>query len=286
MSLDVAAGLLTCPHCRGVLVLEPGQARCPAGHTFDVARQGHLNLLARPQPKNADTAAMLEARSRVLRGLYADVVALVADTAATLRPRVVVDAGAGTGQYLAAVIDALPQAVGIATDVSVAAARRAASAHPRLASVVADTWRGLPVVDSAADLVLCVFAPRNPADFARLLPPGGHLLVVTPEPGHLAQLRATYGLLDLDPDKDTRLEQSLAGLFSPLASTRLSRGVAASANEVADVVAMGPNAFHGARETGPATVEIDVRCRTYRRLENAAHGERDLRDREEGEDER
>ncbi|HSN10848.1 MAG TPA: methyltransferase domain-containing protein, partial [Propionibacteriaceae bacterium] len=218
MSLDVAAGLLSCPLCHGVLDLGPHQARCVAGHTFDVARQRHLNLLGRPQPKNADTASMLLARSRVLTGLYADVVALVADTAAALGPRILVDAGAGTGQYLAATLDRLPHAVGIATDVSVAAARRAASAHPRLASIVADTWRGLPVVDHAADLVLCVFAPRNAADFSRILAPGGHLVVVTPEPGHLREVRATYGLLDLDPDKDRRLEQSLAGHFEPVTS--------------------------------------------------------------------
>ncbi|MHB1008660.1 MAG: putative RNA methyltransferase [Propionibacteriaceae bacterium] len=286
MSLDVAAGLLTCPSCRGVLDLATLQARCPAGHTFDVARQGHLNLLGRPQPKNADTGSMLLARSRVLEGLYADVVALVAETAAALRPRVVVDAGAGTGQYLAATLDALPDAVGIATDVSVAAARRAASAHPRLASVVADTWRGLPVADRSADLVLCVFAPRNPADFSRLLAPGGHLVVVTPEPGHLETVRATYGLLDLGPDKGRRLRQSLSGLFEPLSSSRFTRTLDASAEEVRDVVAMGPNAFHGMQATGPARLEIDVRCRTYRRLQHAAHGEGDLPKREDGQDER
>lgn len=286
MSLDVAAGLLTCPSCHGVLDLVTAQARCPAGHTFDVARQGHLNLLGAPQPKNADTGSMLLARSRVLDGLYGDVVALVAETAAALGPRVVVDVGAGTGQYLAATLDAVPGAVGIATDVSVAAARRAASAHPRLASVVADTWRGLPVTDQSADLVLCVFAPRNPAEFSRLLAPGGHLVVVTPEPGHLETVRAAYGLLDLDPGKDRRLKQSLSGLFEPVSSTRFTRMVDATAEEVRDVVAMGPNAFHGTRATGPAKVEIDVRCRTYRRLQHAAHGESDLPEREDGEDER
>jgi 23S rRNA (guanine745-N1)-methyltransferase len=209
---------------------------------------------------------MVEARGRVLSAVYGAVVALVADAVAACRPQVVLDAGAGTGQYLAAALDRLPDAVGIATDVSVAAARRAARAHPRIASVVADTWRGLPVRDGVADVVSCVFAPRNPTDFARVLAPGGHLVVVTPEPGHLAGVRAAHGLLDLDPDKDERLAAALDGLFAPEDSQRLSVAVDATADQVADVIAMGPNAFHGAPTAVPALVEIDVRCRTYRRL--------------------
>lgn len=286
MSLDLASGLLVCPHCHGVLDLGPRTACCPNGHSFDVARQGYLNLLGGPQPRNADTASMLEARSRVLSGLYEDVVALVARTVAALGARVVVDTGAGTGHYLAACLESLPEAVGIATDVSVAAAKRAASAHPRLASVAADTWKGLPLTDGAADVVLCVFAPRNPAEFFRVLAPAGHLVVVTPELGHLQNLRAAYGLLDLDPDKDTRLEESLAGRFTILSSDRLTRLVEATAEQVADVIEMGPNAFHGSPVTTPERLEIDVRCRTYRRLEHCPDSEGDLPQGEAGQHER
>ncbi len=286
MSLDVAVGLLACPHCQGVLELAPSSARCSEGHAFDVARQGYLNLLGGPQPRNADTAAMLDARSRVLRSLYADVVALVARAVADVGAGVVVDAGAGTGQYLVATLDGLTDdAIGIATDVSVAAARRAASIHSRIASVAADTWRGLPIKDGVVDAVLCVFAPRNPADFSRVLAPGGHLVVVTPEPGHLRGLRGAYRLLDLDPDKDERLEQSVKGLFELVSSERLTRPVDAAADQVADVIAMGPNAFHGAPATSPERLEIDVRCRTYRRLEKGANGPGDLPQREGRQDE-
>jgi 23S rRNA (guanine745-N1)-methyltransferase len=285
VSLDVAAGLLTCPHCRRALEIDTSRAHCPEGHSFDVARQGYLNLLGGPQPKNADTTPMIEARSRVLSGLYGVVVAHVASAVAAVGGRVVVDAGAGTGQYLAAALDALPDAIGIASDVSVAAARRAAGAHPRLAAITADTWRGMPIVDSAADVVMCVFAPRNPADFYRVLAPGGHLIVVTPEPGHLRSLRAAYGLIDLDPDKDARLEQSMGGLFELVASQRLTRPVDASAEQVADVIKMGPNAFHGAPATTPERLELDVRCRTYRRLQHGVDGQGDLPHGEGREDE-
>lgn len=284
MALSHASGTLACPRCGEVLTLTPDTARCPAGHAYDVARQGYLNLLGGPQPANADSAAMIEARSRVLSGVYGDVVALVADAIAATRARVVVDAGAGTGQYLAAALDLLPGAVGIATDVSVAAARRAARAHPRLASVVADTWHGLPVRTGVAQAVCCVFAPRNASEFARVLSPGGRLVVVTPEPGHLASVRAAYGLLDLDPDKDERLALALADRFELADSQRLTSVVDATAGEVADVIAMGPNAFHGTPVTEPTRLEIDIRCRTYLRLEQRASRDDDLPHGETGED--
>ncbi len=284
MALAHAAGLLVCPRCGEELTLDADAARCPTGHAYDVARQGYLNLLGGPQPANADTAAMLEARGRVLAGVYGDVVALVADAVAATGAGVVVDVGAGTGQYLAAALDTMPDAVGIATDVSVAAARRAARAHDRLASVVADTWRGLPVRSGVVQAVCCVFAPRNAAEFARVLSPGGRLVVVTPEAGHLASVRASYGLLDLDPDKDERLAQALDGLFELVDSHRLTTIVDATAEQVADVIAMGPNAFHSTPVTEPARLEIDVRCRTYVRLEDRAGRDDDLPDGEPGED--
>ena len=283
MALSHADGLLACPRCGSPLSVEAGVVRCPDGHAYDVARQGYLNLLGGPQPANADSAAMIEARGRVLSEVYGDVVALVADAVAATGADVIVDAGAGTGQYLAAALDRLPDAVGIATDVSVAAARRASRAHDRLASIVADTWRELPVRTGVAQVVSCVFAPRNAAEFARVLSPEGHLVVVTPEPGHLASVRASYGLLDLDPDKDERLAQSLGGLFTLVDSQRLTTVVDATAAQVADVIAMGPNAFHGTPVTEAMRIEIDVRCRTYV-LEDHAGRDDDLPHREPGED--
>ena len=95
MALSHADGLLACPRCGSPLSVEAGVVRCPDGHAYDVARQGYLNLLGGPQPTNADSAAMIEARGRVLSDVYGDVVALVADAVAATRADVVVDAGGG-----------------------------------------------------------------------------------------------------------------------------------------------------------------------------------------------
>ena len=73
-------------------------------------------------------------------------------------------------------------------DISARALRRAARAHPAIGAVGWDTWRPFPVRDAVMSLVLDVFAPRNAAEFRRVLRDDGALIVVTPAPGHLAEL--------------------------------------------------------------------------------------------------
>ena len=249
--------------------------RCDQGHRYDLARQGYLNLSAGPQPANADTPAMVAARERFLAsGVYDPIADAACRVAAPSDGARMLDAGAGTGRLLAALLDTAGFGAaghpdtnaprGVALDVSTAAARRAARAHPRLGAVVADVWRALPIVDDCVDLVVSNFAPRNPAEFARVLHPGGHLLTITPMSDHLAELRRTYGLLQIQTDKADRLAASLADRFAPVATDRLHRRDLWSAEVVADAIAMGPNAFHqgsdlAARQSADVTVSVELR---------------------------
>src|SRR5688500_16776723 len=196
--------LLRCPVCAGDFAMREIAVACERGHAFDVARQGYLNL-AGSTPHSGDSAAMLEARAQFLGGgHYSPLVAALVEQAQRFEMAggggAVVDLGAGTGFYLAAVLDALSGWVGLAVDVSKYAARRAARAHPAAAAVVADVWQPLPIKDHAADLVLDVFAPRNIAEVIRILHPGGAFLVVTPAPDHLSELVAPLGLVAVDPE--------------------------------------------------------------------------------------
>ena len=125
MAIAAAAGLLTCPHCGQELVLDGTGARCAAGHSWDLARQGYLNLLAGPQPRNADSVEMLAARSRVLdSGLFDPLLELVAGH--TRQARRILEVGAGTAHYLRHCLRDDPAAAGVALPVSLPAARLAA----------------------------------------------------------------------------------------------------------------------------------------------------------------
>jgi len=247
-----ALPLLSCPNCAAALELDDTGVLCTRGHRFDVSRQGYLNLLGGPQPANADTPAMIAARDRVhATGVFAPVRELLGRVCAG-RARIL-EVGSGTGAYLQAALGEAPTSVGVAMDISTAAARGAAKLDPRIAAVVADVWQRFPLADAGLDAVLAIFAPRNFAEFARVLAPSGQLVVITPEPDHLVELRTTHQLLGLHPQKAAAVAAHAKEDFELVDRLRHRSTFAADAALVADLIAMGPNAFHELPETVEAT---------------------------------
>ncbi|MFI6760266.1 putative RNA methyltransferase [Micromonospora sp. NPDC050417] len=267
---------LRCPVCgeplSGVETEGARALRCPRGHSFDLARQGYVNLLAGRAPHTGDSPGMVTAREEFLGAGHYDLVsaalaaaatgssatetsAAESDSADATYPRLVVDAGAGTGWHLAAVLDAIPDAVGLALDVSKPALRRAARAHPRAAAALCDTWQTLPLADASTTLLLNVFAPRNGPEFRRVLRPDGLLLVVTPAADHLTELVEQLDLLRVDPTKSDRVAGSLGDGFDLVGRSRHIRRMRLRRAEVATLVGMGPSAWHIAPARLAARIE-------------------------------
>lgn len=283
-ALTRALPLLRCPHCgRGMAPSATGAA-CPTGHSFDRARQGYLTLLGgRGRRFPGDTAAQVLARERVQEsGLFDPVARAVAETAArTLHTghvgRVVMDVGAGGGYYLAHTLrrlarDGATPPLGIGTELSVPAARRLARVHPDAAALIADTWAGLPVADGVVDLVQVVFAPRNVREFARLVRPGGGLVVVVPGPDHLEPLRTAAGMLTVAPDKSRRLAAGPDTGFDLGGVREVGVTVTVPAATARDLALMGPSGVHLDPDAltrrlgaGEQAVRLDVGVWSFRR---------------------
>ncbi|MGP3916438.1 putative RNA methyltransferase [Nonomuraea sp. 10N515B] len=156
---------------------------------------------------------------------------------------VIVDAGTGTGHYLATVLNAVSDGIGMAFDVSKHAVRRAARVHPRAGAFVADVWRPLPIRDGVADVVIDVFAPRNGPEFRRILRPDGVVVVVTPARTHLSPLVEELGLLSVDEEKERRVARSMEG-FAETGRRSIEFDMELSPEDIAQVVGMGPSAWH------------------------------------------
>ncbi|MBO1420037.1 putative RNA methyltransferase [Streptomyces sp. FH025] len=241
---------LACPHCAQALTRHERSLRCPAGHSFDLAKQGYVSLLAGDaHTGTGDTAEMVAARADFLAAdHYRPIADALAEAAAAALPDdpegLVADLGAGTGHYLAHVLDSLPGRVGAALDISKYALRRAAKAHPRIGAVVCDAWRPLPLRDASAELVLNVFAPRNGPEIRRVLRPGGTLLLVSPTARHLRELVDALGLLSVDEEKQRRIDEKLGPYLTPVGQRQVEFTLRLSAQDVRTVVGMGPSAWH------------------------------------------
>jgi len=146
--------------------------------------------------KTYDASAVLHAEVRGNLLARLDLMAMV--------PRVVVDAGAGTGHASHALIRRYPKALVIALDSSalmLQAAGRRQSWLRRFARVRADAER-LPLADGSVDLILSNLMLQwcNPdpvfAEFRRVLAPHGLLSFTTLGPDTLRELRSAWGEVD------------------------------------------------------------------------------------------
>lgn len=243
---------LRCPRCERDLD-SAGTAgwslSCSAGHSYDANKRGYLNTVDRSRGILGDTAPILQARQRFLdAGHYAP----IADAIVAALPNVagldLLDSGCGTGYYLAAVLEHRPDWRSLALDVSVDAVA-AAVRQSHGPGLVADVWRPLPVRDDRADVILCVFAPRNAAEFARVLRPGGRLVVVTPAADHLIELREAGRIIGIQENKLAHLDAAMNGQLTLDSRSAVAYDVSLSAEDVQHLAGMGPSGHHESTQT-------------------------------------
>ena len=254
-----------------------------SGHSYDVAKQGYVTLAAGAGLKHkGDDMDMVTARETYLAmGHFAPFVeavtgavqdALDSASLAESTPASLLEVGAGTGYYLAHTLDSIAESRGVGLDISPHAAKHLAKCHPRVGAVVADVWERLPLRDESVDAISVVFAPRNPAEFQRVLAPGGQVIVLTPGAGHLDELREPLGILGVEEGKVERMYQQAEGHLEQAAdSVDISFPIELDKASIAAQVGMSPSARHiSAGELAermaalPPTLTVTARARLDR----------------------
>jgi 23S rRNA (guanine745-N1)-methyltransferase len=265
--------LLRCPVCHLDLNAAAGALVCPNRHSFDLAREGYVNLLRgrrRQLASSGDSREQLRYRTAFLDADHFDDIAVhIAEhiqqsgTKPILGEWHILDAGSGTGHHLARIVEALQRPViGLGPDISRDAARQAARRWPMLAFAVADLWTEWPVQDAALDLVISIFAPKNFSEAARLLRPGGWLALTYPGSDHMAELRSRYGLMRQHEPAGARYAEAAKRFIGPPEIHRLRRKIVLDGATIRSAILMGPNARHTNistldAEPGPSMVTLD-----------------------------
>ena len=237
--------MFRCPVCKGALVEGERAWRCEDGHSYDVAREGYVNLLIthqRRQREPGDSAEMLRHRRRFLdAGHYAplkDAITALVPVGAS-----VLDVGCGEGYYTRDLPNPL-----WGVDIAKAAVRMAAKRGAADGRYAVASAYDLPVLDGAADVVLSVFAPLHSPEFERVLRPGsGRVITVVPGPRHLDGLKARFFdepevHSDEGPFEREGATTSLRRAAEPVAVTYDL--VLDDADAIADLVHMTPYAWY------------------------------------------
>lgn len=238
-----------CPVCGEKLEESGGAVRCKAGHSFDKAKEGYVNLLLASRMRTkapGDSKEMVAARHRFLNGggyaPFAEELARLCTELARKKGGVlhILDAGCGEGYYDSVICAALEkEGLGYELagfDISKAAVRLAAKRKiPHAAFAVASSFAA-PVETGWADVVLNVFSPFAGSEFHRCLAAGGRLIYAVPTAGHL------MGLKDVlyDEPYENPCQQVAYEGFSLAGETRVDDSLSVQGQAISDLFAMTP----------------------------------------------
>ena len=249
---------LLCPLCGQPLFLADRVYKCEAGHSFDVARQGYVNLLPVQQKHSlnpGDTKEQVLGRREFLDGgFYAPIAQAVCDLAREAGcTGPILDVGCGEGYYSAKLKEALDAEL-VGLDISKEAVRYAAGRYKDARWLCASAAH-LPVADHSVGLLTSLFAITIPEEFSRVLRPDGAYIQVLAAADHLLGLKnIIYPTLTEKP-KDSvpelpgfRLEKSVPVTFAFTVEGR----------QVQNLLNMTPHVYRIGRE-GAARLEATER---------------------------
>ncbi len=274
-----------CPNCLKPLKQGQKQYFCPNGHSFDIAKQGYVNLLLSSHigsGKPGDSKEMIKSRREFLdKGYYqqfSDTLNnMVVDTLKVEKSDNIniFDAGCGEGYYISRLKQEFgtlenlkhPDMYGI--DVSKSAIQCAAGRDKDIRFAVASNYH-VPLLDNSIDCILCIFAPRDEQEFKRILKPSGKLFVAAPGPKHLYSLRKfIYDNPDAIGQKGT-MEEGFNLLEHKIVSYSITIN---NKEDIFNLFNMTPYSRHADQETedklktaGEFSTEVEINIRVYQKV--------------------
>ena len=181
-----------CPVCGKNLVCAGKACRCENNHSFDISKEGHINLLlgSRSCDNVGDSAEMAVSRRSFLSKGYFDTLSdeLVKIASTHGDVKTVLDICCGEGHYSSFFKNAVPNADVLGFDLSREMVKRAAKQNKNVGYAVAN-MTSIPVADNSTDFAFHLFAPFYESEFNRILSDNGILVSVIAGEKHLVELK-------------------------------------------------------------------------------------------------
>lgn len=242
--------ILKCPVCNKPLVKKNRSFVCDNFHTFDIAKQGYVNLLQSQSGKvktHGDSQEMLQARKNILyKGYYKDISKKISTVISKLKNDTVIDIGSGIGYYCDILKQDNPNINLHGIDISKDGIKEASKNNKEIQYTVG-TNNKLPYISDKADIILSVFSPINIDECLRVLKPGGTLITVSPNTNHLMELKELVykEIIEKDYQVNELIHQSL----EKVSKIDVINNITIKDNDLYDLFMMTPHFFKTSRES-------------------------------------
>lgn len=183
--------LLRCPHCQNSMQLEgENSLKCSSGHSFDLAKQGHVHLLKKAADSNYSKELFTARQHVISSGIY-DQLHKALLTELPQEKHRLLDAGCGEGSHMIA-LKKHCDFLGVGADMAKAGIELAAKQDDQLIWIVADL-ANTPFQEESFDVILNLFSPANYEEFQRLTKKDGKVIKAVPGKRYLQELRELTG---------------------------------------------------------------------------------------------
>ena len=247
-----------CPICGNKLNKQERSYICENNHSFDIARQGYVNLLTVQQKHSlnpGDTRQQVLSRRAFLEaGHYAPIAQALIDTAKDLNVTgPILDVGCGEGYYSAQLADALDAQL-FGFDISKEAVRCAAAKYKN-ANWFCATAAHIPVEDGSAGLVTSLFALTLPEEFRRVLKEDGYYFQVLAAHDHLLGLKSI-----IYPELKFKEKDSVPELpgFELVKSVPIRFSFTVEGEQIRNLFSMTPHVFRISKAGAEALSKTEV----------------------------
>lgn len=196
--------IMICPVCGQALERENRIRRCENRHSYDIAKEGYVNLLSARRSGDAigDNREMaLSRRDFLNKGYYQPLAQAVTDCLSEYSSDgdVVLDICCGEGYYTAYAAERLDRrfyGFDLSKNMVRLAAKRKAPAEFFVANIAS-----IPIADGSVKAAFHLFAPFHAAQFGRVIADDGVILTAIPGRDHL------YGLKEILYDSPYRNDE-------------------------------------------------------------------------------
>jgi len=188
--------IIICPNCKSILQRLDKTVRCDKGHSFDVSKDGYINLLLPHQKKKlnpGDNKIMMNAREAFLStGHYDLLIDQINKSIESLKtehvPLHFLDIGCGTGYYTRQILKNDPLTK-IGLDISKQGITKASKKDKEATYIVGSAF-DIPIQLESVDIAMSIFSPIQIQEVHRVLKKDGIIIKVIPSQDHMKEVAA------------------------------------------------------------------------------------------------